>query len=237
MISVPPDVTPEEGGQYLYAMFIRGSGYDINNDTYDSLVVDGVTYSVGGSALLNTDLGDPVSSIVADATAAGIYNATNVVGYYGNGVMDGYILYNWIFTIVTDAPHTISVNVTLSGTPTNIPITGGAFTMQNYCATANVVDTQAANNYYQFMKNEVGGNDEVYWGSAPIFSDNVSMLAGLNLYLNTDVNQLNLLIPYTVNYTDNGDGTYTQTISAPSAYSYPKRIDGVDIGALTYTPC
>lgn len=233
-LAIPPDFNPPTGGQYLYTMFVAGNNYDIFNDTYDSLTIDGVTYSAGGGSLLSTSNGgDTITPLLVDATDAGIVNATNDVGYYGDD-SPNFTTSNYLFIFLTDSPKVIEINLTLNGNPTTFTVLGGALVMQNYCATSNAVDVSGCNVtfkqkaedgvYYQLPNPTILGY---------LFSDTLSILSYINAYFNT----LNNLIPYAVSYSNNGNGTYTQTITAPNNFLYPYQVTGLDIGVLLYTPC
>jgi hypothetical protein len=195
----------------MYNLVIRGSLYDPFNDTYNYLTVDGVDYNSGGS-LLNENNGGFTFFIVggdyASAIPDQIGNGYNYFGGAIDGTADAYY-----FMFVTTEPHSISVNVTLSGVTSSIPVTGGVISIGNRCVTINTanpnLDTIAV--WTLSLPNELSVNSDYFRSQGVIMSDVVN----LNLYLNNFFNTTNSVLPISVTYKNNGNGTITLN------YTYP----------------
>ena len=228
IVGIPPDIDPpvSEPSQYVYALGILGDSYDPNNDIYAGLYVDGVNYNSGGGVLLNMDLDPTVQGVfMTDLTNAGLVDATNDGTYWGITFIPGLTPVQYFFLIVTDAPHTISVDLRLSGNLTNIPITGGAVTIVDYCTTFTTPDAsgEAVDSFTFTVDNELGNPVDINysWGGS-VMADTNDILSNFSAYINTFSSQI---LPYTSNFTDNGNGTVTLTFGLLGNYVVLKNIN------------
>ncbi len=230
LIHVPPDINPPVGNQlYMYSLVIEGYLYDPPNDTYNGLVVNGVTYNVGGGSLLNTDLGgDTITALGADYAQALPDQTGN--GYNYLGIQDAsFFLYPYQFIFVTSEPQTISVNVTLNGVTSNIPVTGGLVTMANNCCTVTAPNPTDLIEAISFsIPNEVGGNTTITQIVGGISINDTAQQVSI---FGTFINTINTLLPFNVTFLNNGNGTYTVTYYYPQS---PVQLEQLTVLGSTY---
>ncbi len=204
---------------YLYALGILVGNATI--DTYNSVTVDGTTYSSqSGSqmeeddALTTTEFAS--QTFLADMTTAGLVDgAGNDVKFWGSYDNTGF-LDQFFFLVATEQAHTITVNLTVNGVTADYPLSGGLFTYVPHECVITTGDP-ASETLSKLLISAISSSPSTSIGPlycvtnpAPV-NDPVQVEAEFNTWMNTTSN----ILDYNIGYTDNGDGTITITNQIP----------------------